>query len=117
MICYRRGHCLNCVINVVQASIDDRLAKRFEPTHVQHDVIIHDENRTRAVISSIANVGDHSIKRVGEKITATHLDDRTEAAIEGAAPRRFDYISLAAEHAVPLQYSRIAIRWSYFAVL
>src|SRR5437762_10183799 len=106
MIRYRGSHRLDGVVDVVQAGIDDRLAQRLEAFHVEHDVVVYDKDRSRASIVSVANVGDHAIERVSEEVAPAHLDDRTEAAIEGAPSRRFDHVNLTAKNRVALEHSR-----------
>ena len=51
------------------------------------------------------------------KVAAAHLDDRTEAAIEGAAARRFDHVDLAAHHGVTVQHASIAFGQADFVAI
>src|ERR1017187_4316942 len=69
------------------------------------------------MISGVANVGQHTVERVGVKIAAPHFNNGTEAAVVGAAARGLDYIHLASQQRVSLEHARIAIRRSDFTVL
>src|SRR5262249_31785788 len=62
-----------------------------------------------AVIFRITDISQHTIKRIGMKIAPPHLDDRAEAAIEGAPARGLDYINLSPQHGVAIEYSSAAV--------
>ena len=47
--------------------------------------------------------------RIGVEVPAAHLDDRAEAAVEGAAARCFDHVDLASEQRIALEHARAAI--------
>ncbi len=111
-----RGHGLHEIVDLVQSGGDDGLAQRLEPLDVQSDVVVDQKNGARAVIAGVANVGQHAVERVSMEVAAAHLDDRTEAAIEGAAARGLDYIHLPAEQRVSLEHARIAVRRADFLV-
>ena len=96
-----RRHSLHDVIDVVEAGLDDRAAQGFEPRDINRDVVVDEEDDARAPVPRIADVVDHPGNREAVKIAAPHLDDRAEAAVEGAAPRCFDDVDVSAEHRVP----------------
>ena len=77
--------------------------------HVQRDVVIDDKDGARPVIVGIPNVRNHAIGVVGVKIASPHLDDRTEAAIERAAPRRLDDIDRLAQQGIAFEYTSIPV--------
>src|SRR5574337_315075 len=110
-----RGHRLYRVVDIVESGLDDRLAEGLEPPHIEHDVVIDDEDRPCAVVTGIADVRNHPVKRVGVEIPAAHLDDRAEAAIERTAARGLDDIDLSPECGVSAEYPRVAVRQSYLA--
>src|SRR5207248_2289694 len=82
---------------------------------VERDVVVDDEDRPRAVLVSVAYVGDHAVKRVGVKIPPAHFDDRTEAAIVGAPARGLDHVYRPAKYGVALQHPGVAIGQLYLA--
>ena len=101
-----RGHSLDHVVDVVETRIDDGLAERLEPGHVERDVVVDDEDRPRAAASRIADVVDHAFHREAMEVASAHLDDRTEAAIERAPARRLDHVHVAAHHRIAGQHAR-----------
>ena len=80
----RRGHALNEVVDVLQAAIDDAAADRLEATHVDRDVVVHDEDRARPPGARVPDVVEHAVDGPGVEVAAAHLDDRAEAAVVGA---------------------------------
>ena len=42
----------------------------------------------------VADIRQHALDRIGVEVAAAHLDNRAEAAIEGAAARGFDDVDL-----------------------
>src|SRR5262245_19285080 len=89
------------------------MAQSFEAAHVKRDVVVDDEDRSRAVISGIADICDDPIKRISMEVPASHLDDRAEAAIVGASARGFDHIHLPPENRVAFEHPSIAIGQIY----
>ncbi len=64
--------------------------------HVESDIVVYQENGTRAVVASIPYVCQNTIKGVGVEVSPPHFNNRAEAAVVGAATRRFNYIHLSA---------------------
>jgi hypothetical protein len=110
VVCDGGGHGLNVKIDVIETSADDRLADFFETRDVEHDVVVHDEDGSRAVALGIADIFDDSFDRKNMKISAAHFNDRTEAAIKRATARGFDHVDGPANHGVALQHPCRAIR-------
>ena len=100
MVGDRGSHRLHDVVDRVQTRFDDRFAQGFESRDVQRDVVVDNEDRLRAMVARIANIGDHAIERVGMEISASHFNDRTEAAIESAAAGRLHDVHLTPDHCV-----------------
>src|SRR5262245_30194985 len=97
MVSDGRGHRLNGVFEVVEPGIDDRSAERLEPPHVKRDVVVHDEERPGTTVPRVANVRQDPIEGVDVEVASAHLDNRAEAAVEGAAARGLDHVDLPAE--------------------
>ena len=76
---------------------------------LRRDVVVDDEDGARAVVAGVANVGQHAVERVGVEVAAAHLDDRAEAAIEGAAARGLDHVDLPAQHGVAAEHAGVAL--------
>ena len=96
VICDRRGHRLDRVIDRVQAGLDDRVAQPLEAFDVQREVVVDDEDAAGSVVACVADVGEHAVERKLIEVSPAHLDDRAEAAVERAAARGFDGIGLPA---------------------
>ena len=90
------SHRLHKVLDVVELRVNNRAAECLKTMDVQRDVVVDDENRARAVLTSIADIGKHAVERVSMKVAAAHLDDGAETAVEGAAARGLDHIDLLA---------------------
>src|SRR5262249_12011012 len=112
-----RGHPLDEVLNVVQAGLDDRPAKRLKTVDVEGDVVIDHEKCLGSVLAGVADVGQDSVERIGMEVAPTHRDDRAETAIEGAAARSFDHVDWLAQHGVSLEHARAAFGKAYVAVV
>ena len=52
------------------------------------------------------DVGEHALDRIRVEVAAAHLDDRAEAAVEGAAARGLDDVDLPAEQRVAGEHAR-----------
>ena len=90
----------------LKPGIDDGLAQRLEAA--TSSVML---SSTRKIAWApraprVGDVGEHAVDRIRVKVAAAHLDDRAEAAVEGAAPRRFDDVDLAAEQRVAAEHAR-----------
>jgi hypothetical protein len=64
-----RGRGLNGVFEVVQPGVDDRLAERLEPLHVERDIVVHNEQRPGAAVPRVANVRRDPLEGVGVEIS------------------------------------------------
>src|ERR1039458_4150417 len=51
------------------------------------------------------------------KVAAAHLDDRAEAAVEGASARSLHHIHAAAQHGVAAKHARVALGQTDFIAL
>ena len=104
------GHSLDGVIDVVEAGVDDGFAQPGEPLDVERDVVVDEEDGLGAMPACIGNVGEHACDWIRVEVAAAHLDDRTEAAVEGTAAGCFDDVGAAPEQRVAAKYAGIAIR-------
>src|SRR5712692_2008119 len=91
------SHGLDEVIQLIQPSPDDGVAERFEAMHVERNVVVHEKDGPGTVVTSVADVGQDTLKRVGVEVAAAHLDYRAEATVVGAAARGLDHIHLPAK--------------------
>ena len=107
-----RGHRLYSVIDRVQTGVLDRVAKCLEPLHVKRDVVVYDENCTRAVVVSISYVSDYAVEGIGVEVSAAHFDNRAETAIKRAAAGSLYDINRPAQHCVTTEDPRVAVGWS-----
>src|SRR5208337_1643821 len=57
-----RSHGLHRVRDVVQAGVDDGAAQCLKAADVERDVVVNDKDGARAVVASIANIGQHAIE-------------------------------------------------------
>ena len=63
--------------------------------------------RVRAPWSRASRMSaNHAIEGIREEVAATHLDDRAETAIVGAAARSFDHVDLTSQKGVALEDTR-----------
>src|SRR5262249_7482434 len=97
------------VVNFVQARFDDRLAECFEAADIQSDIVVYDENGPGAMPICVPNVCDDPIEGIGVEIAASHLNNRTKAAVIGAATRRLHYINLPAKERIATEHTRIPL--------
>src|SRR5262249_56781236 len=88
---------LDDVVHIVESAVDDRLAQRLEPSHVERDVVVDEEYRASAASPGVGDVGQHAIDAVHMKIPAPHLDDRAEAAVVRTTTRRLDDVDGTAQ--------------------
>src|ERR1700733_9056587 len=51
-----RGHGLNKVVQLVEPCADDGVAERLETMYVERDVVVHQENRSGAVVSRVSDI-------------------------------------------------------------
>ena len=58
----------------------------------------------------VGDVGDHARRSEAVEVAPAHLDDRAEAAVEGAAARGLDDVDLAAEQRVAGEHAGAAVR-------
>ena len=58
------------------------------------------KRRRRAVGARVADVVEHAAEVEDVEVAAAHLDDRAEAAVEGAAARGLDHVHLPAQQRV-----------------
>lgn len=72
----------------------------FESRDVERDIVIDEENRSRAMFVSVTNVIDDAVDVEAMEIPAAHLDDRTETAVECAAARSLDNVDLPSQKRV-----------------
>jgi hypothetical protein len=79
------------------------------PADIQRDVVVDEKDRPGAAAPRVRGVGRDAFDRVRVEIAAAHLDDGAEAAVERAAPRRFDHIDLAAEERVSAEHASAPI--------
>src|SRR5262245_6019221 len=100
MISNGRSHRLHGVIERVQSRINDCPAESLEPCDVKRDVVVHNKNRTGAVVACVTDVGQHTVERIRVEIAPTHFDNRAETAVESATSRGLDYIHLSSQHGV-----------------
>ncbi len=105
----RRRHALDDVTTLVQAGGDDRLAQHREAPHVQRDVVVNQEDDPGTVVAGIGDVGDDAGDRARVEVPPAHLDDRAEAAVVRAAPRRLDDVHGIAEEGVAPQHAGAAV--------
>src|SRR5258707_14898938 len=56
-----RGHGLDKVVQLVQPSVDDGMAERLETMYVERDVVVHQENGARAVVSRVSDVSQDAV--------------------------------------------------------
>src|SRR6185503_21321206 len=77
---------------------------------IDRDVVVDEEDDTRAAVPRIADVVDDPRNRKPMEIAAAHLDDRAEAAVVGAAPRGLDDIDRAPEQRVSREDASRAVR-------
>ena len=111
-----RRHGLHEVVEVVEAGVDDGAAERLEPPDVQRDVVVHQENRPRPMIAGVADVRQDPVEGEGVEVAAAHLDYRTEATVEGAAPRGFHHIDRSPEEGVAAKDAGAPVRRPDLAV-
>ena len=110
MLRQRGGHGLDGVVDIVEPGAGNRFAQPREALHVEGDVVVDEEDRLGAVPLRIGNIGKDPLDWVGMEVAAAHLDDRAEAAIEGAAAGRLDDVDAPSEQGVAAQHARTAIR-------
>src|SRR5713101_3487664 len=103
------SHGLDKVVQLVQPSLDDGMAELFETTHVERNVVVHQENGTGAVVSGVSDVSQDAFESVGVKVAAAHFNDRAETAVVGAAARSLDHIHLAAQQCVALEHAGVTV--------
>ena len=113
----RRGHRLHHVLDLLQARLDDRLAERLEALDVERDVVVDDEDRARAVVARVLDVGEHALEAAAVEVAAAHGDDRAEAAVEGAAARGLDDVDRLAEQRVAVEHASASVRQPQRVVL
>ena len=78
----------------------------LEALHVERDVVVHQEDRPGAVSPRVGDVGQHAVDRIRMEVAAAHLDDRAEAAVEGAPARGLDDVHRPAEQRVAVRHAR-----------
>ena len=100
----RRSHALDDVVEIVQPSVDDAAAQRFEARDVDGDVVVDEEDDARAAAPRISDVLEHAREWEAVEVASPHFDDRAEAAIERAAARRLDDVDLTSHHRVAGQH-------------
>src|SRR5258708_14755493 len=93
----------------MQSRSNDGFTQRFKAFNVQRDVVVDQENGSSPMVAGVANVGQHAVERVSVKIAAAHFDDRTKAAIVGAASRSLDHIHFPPRQLVSLHHARTTI--------
>src|ERR1700730_11619537 len=86
-----RGHCLYEIVELVETSRNDGFAQRLETMHVEHDIVVNQENGAGAVVARVANVGNYVLEGVGVEVAAAHFDDRAENDVIGPSPRSLAY--------------------------
>ena len=69
------------------------------------------------MLPGVANVGQHAIERVSMKVAPAHLDDRAEAAVEGASARGFHHIHPAPQHGIAAEDTGVALGQTDFIAL
>ena len=105
-----RGHCLYEIVELVETSRNDGFAQRLETMHVEHDIVVNQEDGAGAVVARVANVGNYVLERIGVEVAAAHFDDRAETAVIRAAPGSLDHIHLAPQQCVALEYPSTTVR-------
>jgi hypothetical protein len=109
MLGQRRRHRLNEILDVIEPGIDDGLAQQREASYVERNVVIDQKDRPSAVAAGVRNVGKHPLDWKHVKVPAAHFDDRAEAAVERAAPRRFDDVNLTPHERVAIEDTCCAV--------
>src|SRR6266478_8379437 len=104
-----RRHRLHDVLEAVEARIDDGAAQRFEPSDIERDVVVDQEDGLRPMGPRIADVSQDPIEGIRVEIAPAHLDDRAEAAVERAPPGRLHDVHLAANHGIARENAGIPI--------
>src|SRR5258708_773956 len=104
-----RGHGLDKVVQLVQTSVDDGMAKGLETMYVERNVVVHQENGTGTVVSCVSDVSQDAFESVGVKVASAHFDDRAETTVVGATARGLDHIDLASEERIALEHAGFTI--------
>src|SRR5260370_35524312 len=85
-----RGHGLYEIIELVETRRNDGLAQRLETMHVEHVIVVTQEDGTGAVVARVANVGNYAFEGVGVEVAAPRFVARAETEVMGAPARSFD---------------------------
>src|ERR1700730_807837 len=112
-----RGHGLYEIIELVEASRNDGFAQRLETMHVEHDIVVNQEDGAGSVVARVANVGNHALEGIGVEVAAAHFDDGAETAVIGTSPRSLDDIHLASQQCIAFKHTRITVGQPDFLVI